>query len=86
MAKNTGVKLDNKLGAKTHLDSLPRELKKVFVHEMQKVRRIETQLLVKAWTWERDTGYKLFNFHEGYEALPEFKPLIGSRKSVDKKA
>ena len=32
--------------------------------------------------WDREIGHKLFNFHEGYEALQSFSPIVGSRKWI----
>lgn len=37
---------------------------------------------MKCWSWDKDVGHKLFNFHDGYRVLQTPKPLIGSCKKV----
>lgn len=61
-------------------DSVEGGLSRIIQDQLKTMKRIETQLQVKVWVWDKDIGHKLFNFHEGYETLPLFPPLIGSRK------
>lgn len=37
---------------------------------------------MRVWTWDKDVGHKLFNFHEGYTVLPVGKPIVGSCKTT----
>ena len=48
---------------------------------MESVKPIQTQLMVKVWVWDRDSGHKLFNFHDTYREVEIKTPLIGSCKS-----
>ena len=79
MAKNAGINQTDSGIAKAKT-SIPTDLRKAYKKELKSIKRIETQLLVKVWVSDRDIGHKLFNFHEGYQTLPEFTPIIGSRK------
>lgn len=55
-------------------------IERLMADQLRVQKRIETQLLVKVWVWDRDVGHKLFNFHEGYHVLSSFNPIIGSCK------
>ena len=51
-------------------DSVEGGLARIIQDQIKNMKRIETHLQVKVWVWDKDIGHKLFNFHEGYEALP----------------
>lgn len=36
------------------------------------------QLHIYTWSWDPEEGHKLFNFHQGYDLIPNFEPIIGS--------
>ena len=81
----TGLKMVNKAkkGADSkdgEDDSVETQIAKIIQEQRKQIKRIETQLEVKVWAWDKDVGQKLFNFHEGYESMPTFPPLIGSCK------
>ena len=61
-------------------ETVEEKIQRMIDEKVRSMKRIETQLTSKVWVWDRDIGHKLFNFHEGYETLPNFPPLIGSRK------
>ena len=62
------------------LKSVEEEIQKIINEQLRAMKRIDTQLQVKVQVWEKDIGHKLFNFHEGFETLPAFPRLVGSRK------
>ena len=62
-------------------ESVENGLARIIHEQIRNMKRIETQLQAKVWVWDKDVGHKLFNFHEGYETLPTFPPLVGSCKS-----
>ena len=44
------------------------------------LKPITCRLTVKVWTWDKDHGHKLFNFHEGYQVNNSIPPILGSSK------
>ena len=56
------------------------DLSKELMDSKKSIRRIDTQLQVKVWVWDKNAGHKLFNFHDGFEILPTGDPIVGSCK------
>ena len=67
---------------KNEYEDIESRFNRIMQQYIKQMKRIENVLQVKVWVWDKDIGHKLFNFHEGYETLPMFPPLIGSRKSI----
>ena len=59
---------------------MPEEVKRAMNDRLGGLKRIETNLHVKVWVWDKQVGHKLFNFHDGYVQLPIQAPLVGSCK------